>query len=716
MISFLKLEHSIAKPGYDRRRVLPVAMALHLCLGQAYALGALYQPLMTSTATDQTGAPAWINLHLNGVFTLAMVILGLSAAFAGPLVVRIGPRATALLSTLLFCCGLALAGIAIEAEQTLLFYASYGVIAGIGLGIGYVAPVQMLLDWFPERRGLATGLAITGFGGGAMLATALSSFLMEMFRSLGWNGAGQTLITLAAVYGVIMLVASLAIRVPAGAASRAVPSVEPSRAVRKPQFYLLWIILLISVVAGINHLASAPGILTLAMGRSASMAEISGFVALLSVSNMAGRFLAALASDYLGRKNTAGLLLITGAVLYASTPLIAARMNLPFTVLEYMLMTAVYGGLFAIMPSYVSDVFGPKYAGFIHGRILTAWSAGAAIAFALGALFTSDPAASAAQQVSRSEAFYGTALLFLLALAINFLIRPAVHQPAADLAKPEYPEGEPPVDVFALMRAWWLVSLLLLTGVLWTIYKASGLPLAWEIGVTLVPLGLGAMVCVAFHFLDRSRFTVRGVVGPYFAALALLFGLYASLMANEVWQKTTRINDLLDAEVSALQSLSLIAVSVMPGDPRVPQAIQAYADALVAIDRMGSPDPGAPSTLQEPLQRLYLAGADAEFFKGHSSQNASFMTALENLRTSNLQRSKLRSQPHDGAKLASLLIFGLLTQIAIAFCHAGNPRALSTSVMLFSAGFSVAVAVMELLDTAIRFADTAGVIPYLWLR
>ena len=431
---------------------------------------------------------------------------------------------------------------------------------------------------------------------------------------------------------------------------------------------------------------------------------------------MACRFLAALASDYLGRKNTAGLLLITGAVLYASTPLIAARMNLPFTVLEYMLMTAVYGGLFAIMPSYVSDMFGPKYASSIHGRILTAWSAGVAIAFALGALFASEPAASAAQQVSRSEALYGTALLFLLALAINFLIRPAVQQPATGPAKSEYLEGGPPVDVFALMRAWWVVSLLLLTGVLWTIYKASDLPLAWQISVTLVPLGLGATVCVAFHFLDRNRFTVRGVVGPYFAALALLFGLYASLIANEVWQRTTRINDLLDAEVSALQTLALIGLSVTPSDARVPQAIQAYVDALVASDRRGSPDPGALSTLQEPLQRLYLVVVDADFFKGHSSQNSSFMTALENLRSSHLQRSKLRSQPHDGAKLASLLIFGLLTQIAIAFCHAGNPRAISTSVMLFSAGFSVAVGVMELLDTAIRFAEPAGVIPYLGLR
>jgi MFS family permease len=707
MLSFLREHAATPRPGFHRWHLPPAAMALQFCLGQAYALGALYRPVMGLGAAEQAGL--WVDGLLNGVFTLAMVMLGLSAAVAGGLIARIGAQATAFVASLFFCVGLAVAGFAVQAENAPLFFVGYGVIAGIGLGLGYVAPMQLLIDWFPDRRGLATGLAVTGFGGGAILATALSSALTGMFQSGVSSGVGETLIALSLIYAVIMFAACLGLASPPAPRLADEPALGAAEAQRTPQFYLIWGLLFINVVAGITLLASAPGMLSLAMGRTALAAEIAGFVALLGVSNMVGRFLISAASDYLGRKNTVMLLLITGCLLHLSTPLMAARLNLPLTVLEYMLMVMVYGGLFAVMPAYVSDVFGNRFTGAIHGRILTAWSAGAL--FVAAGIFLVAPASWSLTDLRdmKLDTFYATSLLFLIAIVINLAIKPAVHEPGAaqDVEPDRYKTSRHHV------KAWGSLGVLVLAGLAWTMHKSMQLPLSWQIGATLLPLLLGAGVCIAFFYMDRSRFAVRGVVGPYFAALALLFGLFASLMANEVWQKTSRVNDLLDTQVSALQSLSAISQSIAPGDERVPQAVRAFTEGLLATDR-DPPNPSQPpAAVRASLQQLYAIGADTALFSGHAPQNSSYMSALETLRMSYLERSTLRHQSHDSAKLVSLLIFGFLTQIAIAFCHAGNQRAISASVMLFSVGFSVAVAVMALLDGAIRYADAAGVIPYL---
>lgn len=707
MIPALDLRTSVAKPHFNRWHIPPAAMALQLCLGQVYALSALYQPVTGSGIAEQSRA--WIDGRLNGIFTLAIVMLGLSAAVAGPLTARIGARATAYLATVLFCSGLVLSGIAIEVENAPLLFIGYGVIGGIGLGLGYVAPVQLLIDWFPERRGLATGLAITGFGGGAMFAAALSTLLIGVFQSEQSSGVGQTLIVLSLIYAVIMLAAGASFRTPPERPDRIAPSMEAGPALRKPQFSLLWLLVLVNVVTGIYLLSSAPGVLALAMGRDALTAEITGFVALLSLSNMAGRFLISSASDYLGRKHTVTLLLITGCLLHLSMPFLASRLNLPLTVLEYMLMIMVYGGLFAAIPSYVADVFGSRAAGTIHGRILTAWSAGAIIAAVGGYLLSSDMAGIAEARDVQLRGIYLTSVLFVVALAINFAIRPAVTDSAAAAG------GEGAEQIAAAHAGprghyltWGALGVLLLAGTGWTLYMSMELPLSWQIGATLLPLMLGGAVCFAFYYLDRSRFAVRGVAGPYFAALALLFGLYASLMANEVWQKTSHVNDLLDTEVSALHALTSIARSAAPGDDRVAAAVQVFAASMVANDRLPPSPDGPDKAVQGALDELYAIGANPDFFKGHGPQNSSFMTALETLRSAHLERSNLRTQGHDNAKLVILLIFGLLTQIAIGFCHAGNQRAISTTVMLFSVGFSVSVAAMALLDGAIHYADAAG--------
>jgi MFS family permease len=712
MSALFALKDSIASRGFNRWLVPPAAIAIHLCLGQAYALSVFYGPLAALAGPDQRGGVAWSAGHLDGVFALAMVMLGLTAAVSGRLA-SIGPRSAMFLSALCFCAGLAIAGVGIHVHQIVLLYLGYGVFGGIGLGLGYVAPLQMLVDWFPDRMGFATGLAITGFGGGAMLATGLSTILLDLFKSAASPGVGETFLVLGGIYLVFMCAAALAVRLPpkGGASAAPVPSIDARQAMKLPQFYLLWFLLFLNVATGINLLANAPRVLDEAMLPAATPAAIGGFVALLSLSNMVGRLLFSLASDHLGRKNTATLLLLMGTILYASGPQLAARLNVAFSVLGYMLMIAVYGGLFAIMPAYVADIFGPRFMSSIHGRILTAWSVGAVASFAL---------AHAAQDGARDAITYGTALLLLLALGLNLLIRPAVEPlPRPDEASPEAAAVPMPAfSVPAILRmvgAWAAVTVPLLGGVAFTIYQAAALPLAWEIAVTLLPLALGCGVCAVFYHLDRSRFAVRGVAGPYFAALALLFGLYASLMATEVWQKIARANTLLNTEVSALQSVTWISEVVAPGDRRVRSAVGDYVEELAKTDRLVLPDNRVPAARQL-LYRLYAIGADQSLFNGHALQNTSFMSAVESLRAANLERNQLKSEPHDPMKILSLLLFGLLTQIAIAFCHAGNQRAISTTVMLFSMGFMASVAILELLDNSFRYADAASVVSHLEIR
>ncbi len=669
-------------------------------MGQAYGLGAFYEPLKGS-------GDAWIANHLSGVFTLAMLTLGISAAFAGWFAERVGPKAIAFCAALLFCLGLAGAGIAIKFHQIYLFYLAYGVVAGMGMGLGYVAPLQMLLDWFPERRSLATGLAITGFGGGAMIATALSSLLLDLLGSPGASGAGETMILLAAIYAIIMLIALPNFCRPPREAAAFPPSLDAYYAFRTPQFYILWILLFASVSSGINLLAGAPGSLAKVMGRPASIAEISSFVALLSLSNMIGRFLVSLAADRLGPKAAMMLLLLAGAFLHLCTPAIAWRLNLPFTILQFMLMISVYGGIFAVMPSYVADVFGPKAAGRIHGGLLTAWSAGAVVSFLATRLM--------GRNVENIEFFYATALILIIAFTANFFVQPAIAGPEhRTIAEGSNDGGQFSTQrSFGFWRAWLAIAIPLFAGVTWTIQKAAAIPLSGQIGLTLLPLVMGAAVCVFFTKIDDSRFAVRGVSNSYYSALAVLFGLYASLMANEVWQRNTNINDLLDKEVSALQALVTIGKSIAPEDARITQSARSFANGLVANDRTQTSSASLPPDLERAMQALYEIGGDGRIFSGHAPQNASYLAALETLRFSHLQRTKLRNESRDSAKIVGLLIFGLLTQIAIALSHAGNRRAILTTVMLFSVSFSVAVALMELLDGAIRHADATGFMPLL---
>jgi hypothetical protein len=250
-----------------------------------------------------------------------------------------------------------------------------------------------------------------------------------------------------------------------------------------------------------------------------------------------------------------------------------------------------------------------------------------------------------------------------------------------------------------------LVGVPVAWGIVMTIAQASELALSWRLALTLLPLVLGVVVTVGFHFLDKSRFTVRGVVGPYFTAVALLFGLYASLMATEVWQRSARSTALMRTEIAELDSALRIAEGVQPRDRTVRRAVEAELASISAGDLR--PTLGVA---EAPLQKFYVIAADGSFFAGAPSANAAFYRAIEEIHAAKLERDALEGTRLGPSKLFTLLVFGLLTQIAVAICHAGNVRALGAAVMLFSVAFAASIGILELMDDRIPVVNTPAAI------
>jgi MFS family permease len=289
------------------------------------------------------------------------------------------------------CCfggGFLVAAAGVYLHQIVLVYLGYGVIGGIGLGLGYVSPVSTLIRWFPDRRGMATGMAIMGFGGGAMIAAPASVALMNHFKTATSNGVAETFLVLGVVYFISMTIGALAIRVPhpdwkpvgwtpPTVASKLITRnhVHIDQALRTPQFYLLWLVLFLNVTAGIGVLGQASVMIQESFKTSITAAAAAGFVGLLSLFNMGGRFVWASASDWLGRKNTYFVFFALGAVLYFLVPQFAQSGNIALFVLAYGVILSMYGGGFATIPAYLADLFGTAFVGGIHGRLLTAWAA-----------------------------------------------------------------------------------------------------------------------------------------------------------------------------------------------------------------------------------------------------------------------------------------------------------------------------------------------------
>ena len=395
---FLDRSHSVAGPGFNRWLVPPAALCIHLAIGEAYAFSVFNKPMSQLLGGATPGSGDWSIAALGWIFSLAIVFLGLSAAVGGKWVEDVGPRKSMFAAALCFSGGLLIGGGGVALHQLWLVYLGYGVVGGIGLGIGYISPVSTLIKWFPDRPGLATGTAIMGFGGGALIGAPLAVLLMKHYATLAPGGVAPTMLTMGAIYLCFMLVGAFIVRVPArgwAPAGYVAPAsgkklvttgnVLVGQAVKTPQFYFLWAVLFLNVTAGIGVLGQAslmiqemfpghfPHATPAAVATSAAAA--AGFVGLLSIFNMGGRIFWASLSDFIGRKNMYSIFFVLGTLLYASIPTLGKAGNLPLFVLCYCVILSMYGGGFATIPAYLRDMFGTLNVGAIHGRLLTAWSA-----------------------------------------------------------------------------------------------------------------------------------------------------------------------------------------------------------------------------------------------------------------------------------------------------------------------------------------------------
>ncbi len=441
MSRFFSKQRITAPSDFNRWRVPPAALSVHLCIGQAYAFSVFNAPLTKLIGITESTSEDWKLTELGWIFSLAIVFLGLSAAVGGKWLEKVGPRLTMFVAAWCFGGGFFISALGIYLHQIWLLYLGYGVIGGIGLGLGYVSPVSTLIKWFPDRRGMATGMAIMGFGGGAMIGAPLSVALMDFFSHSGSVGVMETFLVMGSVYFLLMLTGSLTIRIPPEnwqPAHWKPPVVQNKmitqnhvhidQALKTPQFYLLWLVLCLNVTAGIGVLGQASVMVQEVFKGSVSPSEAAGFVGLLSLFNMLGRFFWSSASDFIGRKNTYLVFFILGMALYASVPSVGASGNLPLFIGLYAVILSMYGGGFATIPAYLADIFGTRYVGGIHGRLLTAWST----AGVLGPVLVNYIRQYQIDQgIAKAEA-YNTTLYIMAAilgvgLICNLLIRP-VHE------------------------------------------------------------------------------------------------------------------------------------------------------------------------------------------------------------------------------------------------------------------------------------------------
>jgi MFS family permease len=438
-LSFLDRSRTVAPPGFNRWLVPPAALAIHLSIGQAYAFSVFNIPLSQAIGITHSAPGDWKLSTLGWVFSIAIVFLGLSAAVFGRWLDRVGPRKAMFASALCFSGGFLVGAAGISTHQFWLLMLGYGVLGGIGLGLGYISPVSTLIRWFPDRPGMATGLAIMGFGGGAMIASPLSVWLMDRFKSATSVGVAETFVALGVIYFIFMMFGVLTVRVPAegwrprgyvpeaaGTKTLVTSSqVEVGTAFRTPQFWLLWIVLVMNVTAGIGVLSQASAMSQEMFPARITAAAAAGFVGLLSLANMGGRFLWSSLSDVIGRKSTYFIFFILGAILYAIVPISGRMGSVALFVLAYAIILSMYGGGFATIPAYLRDLFGTMQVGAIHGRLLTAWSTAGVLGPVLVNYIREY---RIAQGVPKAEAYSVTmhvmAGLLVIGLIANLLVRP----------------------------------------------------------------------------------------------------------------------------------------------------------------------------------------------------------------------------------------------------------------------------------------------------
>ncbi|NPV77645.1 MAG: OFA family MFS transporter [Anaerolineae bacterium] len=421
ILDYLAKERTIAKPGFNRWLVPPAALAIHLCIGMAYGFSVFWLPLSKAIGITApvvcpesmgffdkvfTTTCDWPISMLGWMFTLFFVFLGSSTAIWGSWLEHAGPRKAGVVSALCWCGGLVISAIGVYLHQIWMLWLGSGVIGGIGLGLGYISPVSTLIKWFPDRRGMATGMAIMGFGGGAMIGAPLANKLMNFYATPTNVGVWQTFLTMAAIYFVFMIGGALGYRVPPSGwkpegwtppveknsnAMITTKHVHLSKAWKTPQFWLLWAVLCLNVSAGIGIIGMASPLLQevfagkliginvafndLTAAQKTQIAAIAaGFTGLLSLFNIGGRFVWASLSDHLGRKKTFFIFFVLGFILYALIPSLGKAGSLALFVTAFCIIVSMYGGGFATIPAYLADMFGTQMVGAIHGRLLTAWS------------------------------------------------------------------------------------------------------------------------------------------------------------------------------------------------------------------------------------------------------------------------------------------------------------------------------------------------------
>jgi len=405
MPGLLAKERIVAPPGFNRWLVPPAALAIHLSIGMAYGFSVFWLPLSRAIGITQPAPGDWQISTLGIMYSLFFIFLGSSAAIFGRWVEREGPRKAAFVAALCWGGGLLISALGVYWHQIVLLWIGSGVIGGCGLGLGYISPVSTLIKWFPDRRGMATGMAIMGFGGGAMIGSPLADILMRHYATPTDVGVWQTFVTLGFIYMAAMLCGAFGYRIPPPGWQPAgwTPPAQPQRAMittrnvhvqtvfRTPQYWLLFVVLCMNVSAGIGVIGMASPMLQEVFGgkligvaaalkdltpaQRAQVATIgAGFAALLSLFNIAGRIFWSSLSDFIGRKRTYFIFFTLGILLYAFAPTTGRMGSVALFVGIFCLILTMYGGGFATIPAYIADLFGTRFVGAIHGRVLLAWS------------------------------------------------------------------------------------------------------------------------------------------------------------------------------------------------------------------------------------------------------------------------------------------------------------------------------------------------------
>jgi MFS family permease len=527
----LDRERIIAGAGFNRWLVPPAALCIHLCIGMAYGFSVFWLPLSRALGITQAKACPdmtllqelftttcdWRVASMGWMFTLFFVLLGVSAAIWGGWLERVGPRKAGVVAAFCWAGGLFLGAIGIYIHQLWLMWLGSGVIGGVGLGLGYISPVSTLVKWFPDRRGMATGMAIMGFGGGAMIGAPLADILMNFYKTPISVGAWQTFVTMGAIYFVFMMIGAFRYRLPP-AGWRPEGWTPPSEtksmitqhhvhlrdAHKTPQFWLIWWVLCLNVSAGIGVIGMAspmlqeifagsliglPGVKFNALTgdqKVAIAAIAAGFTGLLSLFNIGGRFFWASLSDYIGRKNTYYTFFLLGIALYALAPTAASIGSKLLFVSSFCIILSMYGGGFATVPAYLADIFGTQFVGAIHGRLLTAWSTAGIIGpVVVNYIREAQLAAGVPRAHLYDFTMYILCAMLIAGLICNFLVKPvnpkwymsqeevAKLQAASAKSATEVPSGSFGIGKGGLD---WRAAIF---------WAFVGIPLGWGVWVTL---------------------------------------------------------------------------------------------------------------------------------------------------------------------------------------------------------------------------------------